>query len=257
MVDIHFNELSREIVRQEKSYTIWTFLGIIPDRAELYSVPSRVWTVSSLSAWKFWKIRDDFDVDGQSMGPPARSNATARRGRNHLEFFKIFMQTGTELSTLSMGKSITGNINMKYLCNTQARKLSADLGGATSLWIGFCMATFVEIADVFVRHAIDFCCSLGKRKQRPDQAGWSHKIEFRRRRRGSPVDNSELSIHSYRSSPSNVADNLVTFVSLTFGKIWNMILNVFLAVDGLPTRSTSTARQHRMYLWSFPKKVSW
>ena len=34
----------------------------------LYSVPSRVWTVPSLSAWKFWKIRDDFDPDGQLMG---------------------------------------------------------------------------------------------------------------------------------------------------------------------------------------------
>ena len=74
----------------------------------LYSVPSRVWTVPSLSAWKFWKIRDDFNPDGQldSIAPPARSNPTARRGWNHLEFFKIFMQTGTELSTLSMGQSI-------------------------------------------------------------------------------------------------------------------------------------------------------
>ena len=40
------------------------------------------------------------------MGHPARSNSTARRGRNHLEFFKTFMQTGTEMSTLSMGQSI-------------------------------------------------------------------------------------------------------------------------------------------------------
>ena len=30
-----------------------------------YSVPSRVWTVPSLPAWKFWKIRDDFDPNGQ------------------------------------------------------------------------------------------------------------------------------------------------------------------------------------------------
>ena len=36
----------------------------------------------------------------------ARSNPTARRGRNYLEFFKIFMNIGTELSTLSMGQSI-------------------------------------------------------------------------------------------------------------------------------------------------------
>ena len=40
------------------------------------------------------------------MGALARSNPTARRGRNHLELFKIFMQTATELSTLSMGQSI-------------------------------------------------------------------------------------------------------------------------------------------------------
>ena len=34
------------------------------------------------------------------------SRPTARRGRNYLEFFKIFMNIGTELSTLSMGQSI-------------------------------------------------------------------------------------------------------------------------------------------------------
>ena len=66
---------------------------------QLYSVPSRVWTVPFLSACKLWKIR---------IQPPARSNPTARRGRNHFEFFKIFMRTGTELSTLSMGQSIRG-----------------------------------------------------------------------------------------------------------------------------------------------------
>ena len=36
----------------------------------------------------------------------AQSNPTARRGRNYLEFFKIFMNIGTKLSTLSMGQSI-------------------------------------------------------------------------------------------------------------------------------------------------------
>ena len=65
-------------------------------------VPSRVWTVPSLCSWKFWKIQDNFDLDGQldSIAPEARSNPTARRGRNYLEFFKIFMNIGTELSTL-------------------------------------------------------------------------------------------------------------------------------------------------------------
>ena len=38
--------------------------------------------------------------------PPARSNPTARRGRNYLEFFEIFMNIGTELSTLSIGHNI-------------------------------------------------------------------------------------------------------------------------------------------------------
>ena len=38
--------------------------------------------------------------------PKAWSNPTARRGQNYLEFFKIFMNIGTELSTLSMGRSI-------------------------------------------------------------------------------------------------------------------------------------------------------
>ena len=62
----------------------------------------------SHSTWKFWKIRDDFDPDGQldSIAPPARSNPTARRGRNHLKFFKIFMHTWVKLSALSMGQSI-------------------------------------------------------------------------------------------------------------------------------------------------------
>ena len=40
-------------------------------------------------------FRDDFDVDGQldSIAPEARSNPTARRRRNHLEFFKIVQTT--------------------------------------------------------------------------------------------------------------------------------------------------------------------
>ena len=41
--------------------------------------------------------------------PEARSNLTARRGRNYLEFFKILMNIGTELSTLSTGQSIVQN----------------------------------------------------------------------------------------------------------------------------------------------------
>ena len=79
-----------------------------PTSDGVYLNPLRVWTVPSLSAWKFWKIRDDFDPVGQlySIEPPAPSTPTARRGWNHLEFSKIFMQTGTKLSTLSVGSSI-------------------------------------------------------------------------------------------------------------------------------------------------------
>ena len=85
--------------------------------SHLYCVPSREWTVSSLCSWKFWKIRDDFDPDGQldSIAPKARSNPTARRGRNHLKFFKIFMNMGTELSTLSIGHSI--DLTLAILCS--------------------------------------------------------------------------------------------------------------------------------------------
>ena len=62
----------------------------------------------SLCLWKFLKIQVNFDSDGQLelMGPPMRSNPTARRGQNYLEFFKMFMNIRTELFTLSMGHSI-------------------------------------------------------------------------------------------------------------------------------------------------------
>ena len=72
----------------------------------VYCVPSRVWTVPSLCSWKFWKIQDNFDPDGQLIGPPAQSNPTASRGRNYLESFKIFMIIATELSTLPMGHNV-------------------------------------------------------------------------------------------------------------------------------------------------------
>ena len=63
------------------------------DDGQLDSSSSRIFR-------NFRKIRDDFDDDGQldSIAPAARSNPTARRRRNHLEFFGIFMTkvTGTE-----------------------------------------------------------------------------------------------------------------------------------------------------------------
>ena len=73
---------------------------------KLYFVPSRVWTVPSLCSWKILKNARYFRPQWAGDGPPARSNPTARRGRNYLEFFKSFMNIGTELSTLSMGQSI-------------------------------------------------------------------------------------------------------------------------------------------------------
>ena len=49
-----------------------------------------------------------FDFDGQleSIAPSARSIPTARRGRKHLEFSKIFMSKVTGLSVISMGSGI-------------------------------------------------------------------------------------------------------------------------------------------------------
>ena len=81
---------------------------MIKNHQQLYCVSSRVWTDPSPCSWKFWKIQDDFDPGGQldSIAPLARSNPTARRGRNLPELFKIFMSIGTVLSTLSMGNSI-------------------------------------------------------------------------------------------------------------------------------------------------------
>ena len=51
---------------------------------KLYSVSSRVWTVPSLSAWKFWKIREQFrprravgfDRAGGSINCPSRSKSS-------------------------------------------------------------------------------------------------------------------------------------------------------------------------------------
>ena len=64
----------------------------------------------------FKKIQNNFDPDGQldSIAPEARLNPTARRGRNYFEFFKIFMNIRTELSTLSMGQSIAQSLILKF-----------------------------------------------------------------------------------------------------------------------------------------------
>ena len=59
--------------------------------------------VLTLSSWKFWKIRDDVDVDGQLVAPEPRLIPDARRRQNHFEFCKIFM---TIVSTHSMGYDI-------------------------------------------------------------------------------------------------------------------------------------------------------
>ena len=56
---------------------------------------------------KILKIQDNFDPNGQldSIAPAARSNPTARRGRNYLEFFKIFINIGKELSTHTLDET--------------------------------------------------------------------------------------------------------------------------------------------------------
>ena len=71
---------------------------------EMFSTP----TGSCIRHENFGKIQDVFDPDGQldSIAPPARSNPTARQGRKHLEFFKIFMSNVTWLSVLSMGSGM-------------------------------------------------------------------------------------------------------------------------------------------------------
>ena len=47
---------------------------------------------TSTGSWIRLRLRHD----RMRLAPPARSNPTARRRRNHLEFFKIFMSIGTE-----------------------------------------------------------------------------------------------------------------------------------------------------------------
>ena len=86
-------------------------------------------TVPSLCSWKFWKIQHNFDPDGQldSIAPEARSNPTARRGQNYLEFFKIFMDIGTELSTLSMGYSIELRLIWCVSFNANYRNFKIEL----------------------------------------------------------------------------------------------------------------------------------
>ena len=49
---------------------------------------------------------EHFMPSNWTISTSARSNPTARRGRNHPEFFKIFMHTWVKLSALSMGQSI-------------------------------------------------------------------------------------------------------------------------------------------------------
>ena len=79
-------------------------------------------SVPSLCSWKFWKIQN-FDPDGQldSIAPEARSTPTARRGRNYLEFFKIFMNIGTD-------SSINGIINIVLTMSQSVALASTSRG---------------------------------------------------------------------------------------------------------------------------------
>ena len=49
-------------------------------------------------------------LDKSMLSPGSYKISTARQDRNHLDFFKIFMQTATKLFTLSMGQSIQNGI---------------------------------------------------------------------------------------------------------------------------------------------------
>ena len=82
--------------------------GLASESSQIrHCFPLRVWTVPSLCSWKFWKIQDNFNPDGQldSITPPAPSNCPSE-SKLSVEFFKILMNIGMELSTLSMGHSV-------------------------------------------------------------------------------------------------------------------------------------------------------
>ena len=81
---------SSETATTTENVTNFTPKGYCRLRSRLvlvYLNPSIVWTLTSLSLWKF---RDDFDVDSSWIRPcrMSRSNPTARRRRNHVEFLK-------------------------------------------------------------------------------------------------------------------------------------------------------------------------
>ena len=80
-----FSEIRTEVLSTFRkqptlTYFVYNFRIILENFClkyvnQLYSVPSRVWTVPPLCSWKFWKIRKDFDVDEQldSIAPEARA----------------------------------------------------------------------------------------------------------------------------------------------------------------------------------------
>ena len=70
----------------------------VRDAVLLYSVWSRMWTPSSLLSCNFYKLRDDFDDHGQLDSIAPKAPSTVPRGRNYLEFFKIFMNIWTDCS---------------------------------------------------------------------------------------------------------------------------------------------------------------
>ena len=80
-------------------------------------------TVPFLSAWKYWKLRDDFEPDGQldSIAPKARSNPTAVGVEIILNFSKFSCRQGrncphSRWDSVSLGSKYSWSGPHEYRC---------------------------------------------------------------------------------------------------------------------------------------------
>ena len=177
-------------------------------------LPSRVWTAPSLCSSKFWKIQNNFDPDGpKAPTPSARSNPTVRRGRNYFAFFKIFMNLGTELSTLSMGQSIiTSHLWLMWILHGRSagRRVGVDphvRGGWLLLLLGC--------------HGV-----VGRRLHRRGRILPHHRLVGRRRtlQKTQKLNDilwtkQDISITSWIPEPVEMADSSRHFRHKNFGQI--------------------------------------